>query len=59
MAGAYNCKCIKSRADALTNLPARARWIRKTPGCGRKATKRACFVFGPCCVCAIVACMQP
>ena len=51
---ARTCRCITSRADALANLPARARWRESSYdrevigfGCGHQATKRVLLVFGP------------
>lgn len=38
--------CIKSWADALANLPSRARWIPKR-GCGHSATNRVERVCRP------------
>ena len=50
------CRCITSRADALANLPARARWRESSHltslradgfGCGLPATKRVFLAFEP------------
>jgi hypothetical protein len=51
-----SCRCITSRADALANLPARARWRESSHltslradgfGCGLPATKRVFLAFEP------------